>query len=127
MDDPHIALAAVIVTGVVGVVGPIVTWRATVDVTRSGQRAERRRADLAELRSVVDNALADQAQAGAAGSRVTGFFDRVLEAQFDNANADDTLQRKRYQRWIASERGFTKAMNAASRDATRLEIRLGND
>jgi hypothetical protein len=56
-ETPRIALAAIAVTGLVGVAAPLITWQAA----RSGERASastaRQLADLAELRSVLDSAI----------------------------------------------------------------------
>jgi hypothetical protein len=47
------------VTGIIGVAAPVITWRASVDSQRAGSHAERERADLAELRAILDRSLVD--------------------------------------------------------------------
>jgi hypothetical protein len=55
-DDRSVALAAVVVTGIVGVAAPLITWRATRDVGELSARAELVRGDREDLRQVLDNA-----------------------------------------------------------------------
>lgn len=50
------ALAAVVVTGIVGVAGPFITWRATRDVGDVSARAALVRGDREDFRRVLDKA-----------------------------------------------------------------------
>jgi hypothetical protein len=59
MTDRRIALAAVIVSGVIGVTGPLITWRAAISGQKASSRDERARDDLADLRAVLDASLRD--------------------------------------------------------------------
>jgi hypothetical protein len=54
--DVKVALAAVAVTGIVGVAGPLITWRATRDAGNLSARAELVRGDREDLRQVLDKA-----------------------------------------------------------------------
>jgi hypothetical protein len=55
-SEPSLALASVLVAGVVGVFGPLITWRATRDSRRTATRAEFVRNDRTELRAILDDA-----------------------------------------------------------------------
>ena len=55
----RIALAAVIGTVVIGLAGPIITWRASATGQQAATRQQRAADDLAELRSVFDKSLGD--------------------------------------------------------------------
>jgi hypothetical protein len=57
VEDRRIALAAVLITGVVGIVGAVATWRAAVSSQQASSRDERARADLVEFRAVLDQAF----------------------------------------------------------------------
>jgi hypothetical protein len=55
-ENRTVALAAVVVTGVVGVTGPLITWKATRDSGELSSRAQLVQADRADLRRVLDEA-----------------------------------------------------------------------
>ena len=55
-ENRTVALAAVVVTGVVGVTGPLITWKATRDSGELSSRSQLVQADRADLRRVLDEA-----------------------------------------------------------------------
>lgn len=55
-QDRSVALAAIVVTGIVGVAGPLITWRATRDAQAQAAHEQLMREDRAELRAVLDRA-----------------------------------------------------------------------
>jgi hypothetical protein len=58
-QNPRIAIVAILVTGAVGVAGPLITWRATHDTQQSVAAAELTMEDRADLRRVLDNAVSN--------------------------------------------------------------------
>src|SRR5215211_8513721 len=54
--EVRVAFAAVVVTGIVGVAAPFITWRATRDVGELSARAELVRGDREDLRRALDKA-----------------------------------------------------------------------
>lgn len=58
-SNQRIALAAVLVTGVVGVAGPLITWQATKDTQEAAASAELVRSDRADLRDVLDHSASN--------------------------------------------------------------------
>src|SRR3954463_11512321 len=57
-EDKKLAALAVIVTGLVGICAPIITWVATRDAQDATTRSEIVRTDRAELRSVLERSVA---------------------------------------------------------------------
>jgi hypothetical protein len=68
-EGRSIAVAAVVVSGVVGVTAPVVTWLSTRSAQRNQAHTQLVREDRAELRSVLDNAAVALTRAVAAASR----------------------------------------------------------
>jgi hypothetical protein len=68
-EGRSIALAAVVVSGVVGVTAPVVTWLSTRSAQRSQAHSQLVREDRAELRSVLDSAAVALTGAVTAASR----------------------------------------------------------
>jgi hypothetical protein len=122
-EDHKLALAAVVVTGIVGVTGPLITWRATRDAQQTAGRIEEVQADRAEIRRVLDRAIGDLLKANRAGSFYLQW------------SASDPLGSPRQQMgWSPSDvRGrrfpgdqLDEAITAARRSDVRLRIRLGD-
>jgi hypothetical protein len=120
-DDKRVTIVAVLVTGIVGVLGPLITWRATVDSQRAARAAAREvqqlagrqqsaESDLSELRSVLDSALL---RLNTLEARAKGKW-RVWRRQ---ANPPDLL--------VEAQQGLTKAFVRARTANLQLRVRLG--
>jgi hypothetical protein len=57
LENRRITFAALCVTAVVGVAGPLITWRAAVSGQNQAAQNARGQEDLSELRSVLDGSL----------------------------------------------------------------------
>jgi hypothetical protein len=67
-ENPRIALTAVLMTGVVGVVGAVATYKAANDAQSEAGRAAVIKEDRAELREVLDRSYARLSEAENVGS-----------------------------------------------------------
>ena len=74
-----VALAAIIVAGVVGVAGPLITWRATRDTQQSAAAAEVVRGDRADLRRILDKAAFNLERAAHTASGITLPWEHATE------------------------------------------------
>jgi hypothetical protein len=120
-DDPRVAIVAVMVTGAVGILGPLITWGATRDSQRAARATAREtqrlagaqlaaRSELAQLRSALDQALRDlnSTEARAKGK---------LRAWQDEENSTAQVR--------DAQRALTKSFVRARGDKLRLAVRLG--
>jgi hypothetical protein len=105
-EDRRVALAAVVVTGVIGVSGPLITWAATRDAQEASARAELVRAERADARAVLDRAAITLERAIREAQRAA----RV----WDTGHVVDHFDTR-----------FGRSVNALLHDAQRLRIRLG--
>jgi hypothetical protein len=128
-NDGRIAVASLVVTGVVAIAAALITWQATEDAGNHATDAARRLADLGELRSLVDQCASDidslQKAAGASfrlhrrdpGSQVVvdpgGHRRTVLYARSVSAR-------------VKQARQLGAAVTTASFDLGRLRIRVGS-
>jgi hypothetical protein len=105
-----IALAAVVVTGVVGVAGPYITWKAIRDTGKLASRTILVQSDRADFRQVLDEAALVLRQQSDA-------FDALAK---EWADGDRPLGRDRLF-------GFEGRLQRMGASAERLGIRLGTD
>jgi hypothetical protein len=106
-----LALAAIAVTGVVGVAGPLITWRAGIAGQQAASRDERSGADRTELRSVLDAALTDLDNLGTTVGREVVAWEAP------------GISRATYEaRHLATDKAYAQF----GIDLDRLAIRLGN-
>jgi hypothetical protein len=112
-DDRLIAIVAVMVSGVVGVAGPFIAWRATVGSTHDARVL----ADRTELRSVLDQSTAD----------VRSLQDRTAAA-FTLWIPDGERPRSAAGRrsFLAAVADTQHVVGVVQQDLARLRIRLGN-
>ena len=120
-DDRRITLAALVVSGVIGVASPLIAWRASLDSQRTAaesaetlQRAsaaeERARTDVAELRAILDRALVDLNNLQVQASR--------KNLRWRNpSNSDEVVDE--------AQAALTDAFFKARADDARLLIRVG--
>jgi hypothetical protein len=121
-DDKRIAVVAILVTGVVGVAAPVITWRAGVSGQRAASRDARVRDDLAELRARLDHALANfiDVRNGVElelQSFSIPYLNRLTDAE---ARSQEGI-------YVRRHNAAVKAWRTAAADGVRLRIRLGND
>jgi hypothetical protein len=114
------AVVAIVVGGLVGLTGAVVgcqssrdSQRTARDAQREATRAQREQADLAELRSVLDNAAAD--------------LDNFMYATFTYVNDPEAKDNESgvYQPSTAAERRRIAAGRRSRASLVRLELRLG--
>jgi hypothetical protein len=109
--DRRVAAAAVAVALAVGVVGPIVTYRAALSGQRAASADERRRLDLADLRELLDTALGD--------------LDALQRAEQAEASAWFRGAPVGVDAVTPQHRAVNDAYRRTGDDANRIAIRLG--
>jgi hypothetical protein len=107
-EDVRVALAALAVTGIVGVAGPLITWQATRDVGELSARAELVRGDREDLRRVLDTATT-----------------RLLAAQGPYAGIGLRWERATRPLPERAYAAYRRRVEDAVESATQLQIRLG--
>jgi hypothetical protein len=112
--DRRIALAAVIVTGIVGVTAPVIAWQAGASAQREALRGERQRTDLVELRAVLDEGLV----------ALMSFQSSVLAASTTWWNVERVAVNSTPLPRSSLERPF-EVLEAARGGTERIRIRLG--
>jgi hypothetical protein len=109
-ENRSIALAAVVVTGVVGVAGPYITWKAIRDTGKLASRTILVQSDRADFRQVLDEAALVLRQRS----------DAVRALASEWADGDRPLGPDRLS-------GFEARLQRMGAIAERLRIRLGTD
>jgi|GEM_PF-4306464 hypothetical protein len=112
--DRRIAIAAVVVTGIVGVAAPLITWQAGASAHREAAAAERQRTDRVELRAVLDEALV----------ALTSFQSSVLSASTTWWSLERTASGLTVLPEASLERPL-EAFESARGGSERIRIRLG--
>jgi hypothetical protein len=132
-EDRSVALAAVVVAGIVGVAGPLITWQATQQSQDRAADAEQRRADRADLLKVLDEATSNLASASdrssplavswANGHRIPRREQRLLAAKVRAVRFSDAQLQLR----LGSTSSVFRAYHRAERDLFFIYISLSSD
>jgi len=107
-EDRRIAIVALVVTGVVGLGAPLIAVVASRDSQREAFREERVQADIAELRSALDDATAG--------------ISTLLAGAVDAGDAWPKRGRQKRRAWSA----FLRDVERTRRHYYRLRLRLGD-